>query len=78
MEVCLSVNFKHMTNSELRAYIKEHRSDDEAIRELFVNRRSPDETATWYSFPHDVEGLKQGEEVIRSKIAESKVKEGDH
>lgn len=75
MEVRLNVNFKKMTNSELLAYIKEHRSDDEAIRELFVNRRSPDESATWYSFPHNAEGLKQGEEVIRAKIKENKLEE---
>jgi hypothetical protein len=32
-------NFKEMTKQELIAYIKEHRTDDEAIHELFVNRR---------------------------------------
>lgn len=72
MEVYLKVNFKEMTNSELRTYIKEHRSDDEAIRELFVNRRSPDETATWYSFPQNAEGLKQGEDILRQRIQEGK------
>lgn len=75
MEVRLNVNFKKMTTSELLAYIKEYRSDDEAIQELFVNRRSPDETATWYSFPHNAEGLQQGEEVIRAKIRENKPEE---
>jgi hypothetical protein len=75
MEVHLNVNFKEMTDSELRAYVKEHRSDDEAIRELFVNRRSPDETATWYSFPHNAEGIKQGEEVIRQRVQQSKAKQ---
>lgn len=75
MEVHLNVNFKEMTDSELRAYVKEHRSDDEAIRELFVNRRSPDETATWYSFPHNAEGIKQGEEVIRQRVQESKAEQ---
>ncbi len=62
-------SFKEMTLSELRAYIKEHRTDDEAIRELFVNRRSPDETAIWYSFPLSPEGLKQGEEILRQKLS---------
>ncbi len=59
-------DFSKMTLTELRTYVKEHRTDDEAIRELFVNRRSPDETATWYSFPLTQEGLKQGEEVLRA------------
>lgn len=34
-------NFKEMSFSELRAYIVAHRTDDEAIHELFVNRRNP-------------------------------------
>lgn len=32
-------NFKEMSFSELRAYIVANRSDEEAIEELFVNRR---------------------------------------
>jgi hypothetical protein len=42
-------NYQQMTNAELRNYIKEHRTDEGAIQELFVHRRSPDESATWYS-----------------------------
>lgn len=34
-------NFSEMSLAELRAYVKEHRNDDEAIHELFVNRRNP-------------------------------------
>ncbi|URD47841.1 hypothetical protein [Chroococcidiopsis sp. CCNUC1] len=30
-----------MTKQQLIAYIKKHRTDDEAIHELFVNRRQP-------------------------------------
>lgn len=71
LEVRLKPNFKAMTLNELRAYVKEHRTDDEAIRELFVNRRSPDETATWYSFPLSQEGLRQGEEVLRQNSQHS-------
>lgn len=63
-------NFSQMTLSELRAYIKEHRTDDEAIRELFVNRRSPDETATWYPAPLDEEAIKIMEEAFRQKFQE--------
>lgn len=63
-------NFSQMSLSELRAYVKQHRTDDEAIRELFVNRRSPDETATWYPAPLDEEGIKIMEEAFRQKIQE--------
>ena len=67
-------DFKAMSHAELVAYIKEHRTDDDAIQELFVNRRSPDETATWYSFPWTESGRKQAEEVFRHKIQEIKNK----
>lgn len=63
-------DFNAMSRAELLAYVKEHRTDDEVIRELFVNRRSPDETAIWYSFPWTEEGKKQMEEVFRQKIEE--------
>ena len=63
-------DFSKMDLVELRTYFKQHRTDEEAIRELFVNRRSPDETATWYSFPRTEEGTKQMEEVFRQKIQE--------
>lgn len=62
-------NFSQMSLSELRAYIKEHRTDDEAIRELFV-RRSPDETATWYPAPLDEEGIRIMELAFRQKFQE--------
>lgn len=34
-------NYSQMSLTELRAYVKEHRNDDEALQELFVNRRNP-------------------------------------
>ncbi|HEY9803721.1 MAG TPA: hypothetical protein V6D25_25490 [Leptolyngbyaceae cyanobacterium] len=34
-------DFRQMNRQELKAYIRENPTDDEAIRELFVNRRSP-------------------------------------
>lgn len=34
-------DLKKMTRQELKAYIRENPTDDEAIRELFVYRRSP-------------------------------------
>jgi hypothetical protein len=35
-------DFSQLTRKELKAYIRQHPTDDEAIRELFVNRRHPD------------------------------------
>jgi macrodomain Ter protein organizer (MatP/YcbG family) len=61
-------NYKKMTDAELRAYIKENRTDEEAIQELFVHRRSPDESATWYSAPFSPEGIEQTQELIRQKM----------
>jgi len=60
-------NFYEMTRAELLAYLKEHRDDDEAWG-IFLDRRSPDETATWYPPPLDQEGIRVMEEAFRRKI----------
>lgn len=60
-----------MTRNQLVAYVKEHCTDDAAIRELFVNRRSPDSTATWYPAPLDPENIRITEEAIKSAVQES-------
>jgi hypothetical protein len=61
-------NFKEMSKSELIAYIKQNRTDDQAIRELFVNRRNPN--ATWYPAPLDPESIRITEEAIRNRVQE--------
>jgi hypothetical protein len=50
----------------LRDYVKEHRNDNEAIHELFVNRRDPN--AKKYPAPLDEAGIKIMEEAFRRKI----------
>jgi hypothetical protein len=45
-------NFKQMTRKELKTYIRQNPTDDEAIRELFVNRRSPN--AKIYPYPYNM------------------------
>jgi hypothetical protein len=45
-------DFTQMTRKELKTYIRQHPTNDEAIRELFINRRHPD-TKT-YPFPYDM------------------------
>ena len=42
--------FSQLTRKELKAYIRQYPTDDEAIRELFVNRRHPDAK----KFPYDM------------------------
>ena len=62
-------DFNKMSRAELLAYIKEHRTDDEAWG-IFLDRRSPDATAKWYPPPLDEEGIRIMEEAIRQKIQE--------
>ncbi len=45
-------DFTTMTRKELKTYIRQHPTDDEAIRELFVNRRR--DNATMYPYPYDM------------------------
>jgi hypothetical protein len=57
-------DFTQMTRKELKTYILQNPTDDEAIRELFINRRSPN--AKTYPFPYNMtkEELK---EIFRPK-----------
>ena len=59
----MTPNFETMTRKELKAYVLAHRDDADAIRMLF-NRRSPDETATWYS----TNSHQEIEEIFRHKF----------
>lgn len=59
-------NYEQMSTDDLIAYIKLNRTDDEAIRELFVNRRNPN--ATKYPAPLDPETIRITEEAIRNKV----------
>lgn len=61
-------NYKQMSKEDLIAYIKLNRTDDKAIRELFVNRRNP--SATKYPAPLDPETVRITEEAIRNKVQE--------
>jgi hypothetical protein len=45
-------NFNQMTRKELKKYVLSHPNDDEAIRELFIKRRSPN--AKIYPFPYEM------------------------
>ena len=56
-------NFKEMTREELVVYVKENRTDDEAIGELFINRRDPN--AVRYPADQTPEEIK---EILQQKI----------
>ncbi len=64
-------NFKEMSRAELRAYVVATH-DQEAIEELFVNRRNPN--AKKYPPPLDEEGIRIMEEAIRQKVNDVKDK----
>ena len=57
-------DFTLMTRKDLKAYILQHPTDDDAIRELFVNRRSP--KAKTYPFPYNMT-KEELDEIFRSK-----------
>lgn len=56
-------NYEKMSREELRKYVLLHRDDDEAIRELFVNRRNPN--AKIYPVNQTTDEIKQ---IILEKI----------
>lgn len=60
-------NFYTMSRAELLAYLKEHRTDDEAWG-IFLDRRNP--SAKKYPPPLDEEGMRIMEEAFRQKIQE--------
>ena len=58
-------DFKKLTRSELKKYIVSHPTDDEAVRELFVNRRNPN--AKRYPYPYDMP-IEEVEAIFRERI----------
>jgi len=60
-------NFRTMPRKALIQYVLANRDDEEAFRVL-VDRRSPDEDATWYNFPMTEDGQRQMAEVFRRKL----------
>ena len=44
-------NFSQLSRKKLKVYIRQHPTDDEAIRELFVSRRHPDAKIVRYNIP---------------------------
>jgi len=61
-------DFQQMTRKELKKYILGHPTDDEAIRELFINRRNPN--AKVYPYPYDMP-YEEVEAILKSKLNQS-------
>ncbi|WP_334918198.1 DUF6887 family protein [Nostoc sp.] len=61
-------DFKQMTRKELKKYILTHPTDDEAIRELFINRRNPN--VKIYPYPYDMP-YEDVEAIFKSKLNQS-------
>jgi len=59
-------DFKTLTRAELKKYIVSHPTDEEAIRELFVNRRSAN--AKRYPYPYDMPAA-EVEAIFQEKIS---------
>lgn len=57
------VNFADMTRKELKKYVLSHPTDDEAIRELFLNRPLPN----GQTFSHDL-GIEETTKIITEKV----------
>lgn len=57
-------DFTQMNRKELKTYIRQNPTDDEAVRELFINRRS--HNAKTYPYPYNMT-KEELEEVFRPK-----------
>ena len=63
-------NFEKMTKVELLAYVKVNRTDDDAIRELFSDRRNPNRTIYPSLVNSNEDEIKQVENELSQKLKE--------
>jgi len=63
-------NFEKMTKAELLAYVKVNRTDEEAIRELFSDRRNPNRTVYPSLVNSNSDEIKQIEAELSQKLKE--------
>jgi len=64
-------NFAQMSRSELKAYVRRHPNDWEALN-ILVSSRTPDSEATWYAPMVTAEGIPIEENV---RLAEQAIQE---
>lgn len=60
-------NYQQMSRQELKTYIRQHPTDDDAMRELFINRRDPNRQM--YPPPSEM-SYEEIETIFRAKIEE--------
>ncbi|MDF5719987.1 MAG: hypothetical protein PUP91_05765 [Rhizonema sp. PD37] len=58
-------DFQQMSRKELKKYVLTYPTDDEAIRELFINRRNPNVKV--YPSPYDM-SYEEVEAIFKSKL----------
>ncbi len=63
-------NFEKMTKAELLAYVKVNRTDEEAVRELFSDRRNPNRTVYPSLVNSNEDEIKQIENELSQKLKE--------
>lgn len=63
-------NFEKMTKAELLAYVKLNRTDEEAVRELFSDRRNPNRTVYPSLVNSNADEIKQIEDELSQKLKE--------
>lgn len=63
-------NFESMTKAELLAYVKVNRTDEEAVRELFSDRRNPNRTVYPSLVNSNEDEIKQIENELGQKLKE--------
>lgn len=59
----MKLNFEIMTRKELRAYILEHRDDDEAFR-IYIDRITAEPATEIYPAPQSIDDLKHFPELL--------------
>lgn len=62
--------FEKMIKAELLSYVKANRTDDEAIRELFSDRRNPNRTTYPSLVNSGAEEIRQIENELSQKLKE--------
>ena len=68
LTLMMKPDFQQMTRKELKKYILAHPTDDDAIRELFINRRNPN--AKIYPYPYELP-YEEVEAIFKEKLNES-------
>lgn len=75
MKFFMKPNFETMSKAELRAYVLEHRDDQEAFYQLIDRLRSESKDRVWNPFPQSLDEVNQISELIQQQIEKSNQQE---